>query len=234
MRQSPRPIDLMIVGAQKAGTTSLLRYLGNHPSICIHEKPEILFFLIDEEYQKGYSWAFDKYFGHCVDNKKLLFAKNVGIMYSIEAISRLKYHNPDVNLVVMLRNPVDRAYSAYWYALREGWETLKSFEDALDAEPERLKEDSFKWRHCAYLDRSLYYKHIQTLYEIFKKGQIHIYFYDDFKKDPLSVCKQILSIFNVDMENFNIPSIKFNKSAISRSQYLIRLINTDNIVKKIA
>lgn len=233
MRQSPRPIDLMIVGAQKAGTTSLLRYLGNHSSICIHEKPEILFFLIDEEYQKGYSWAFNRYFSHCKDNKKLLFAKNAGIMYSLEAIRRLKYHNPDVNLVIILRNPVDRAYSAYWYACREGWETHKSFEEAIDAESKRLNEDPFKWRQCAYLDRSFYYKHIQNLYEIFKKKQVHIFLYEDFKKNPLSVCKQVFSIFNVEMKNFNIPSIKFNKSAISRSQWLIRLINTDNIVKRI-
>lgn len=233
MRQSPRSIDLMIVGAQKAGTTSLLRYLGNHSSICIHEKPEILFFLIDKEYQKGYSWAFDRYFGHCADNKKLLFAKNVGIMYWIEAIRRLKYHNPDVNLVVMLRNPVDRAYSAYWYARREGWETLKSFEKAIDAESKRLNKDPFKWRQCAYLDRSFYYKHIQILFEIFKKEQVHIFLYEDFKKDPISVCRQVLSLFNLYLENFNIPSVRFNKSAIAKSELLIRIINTDNILRRI-
>ena len=65
-----RPIDLMIVGAQKAGTTSLLRYLGNHSSICIHEKPEILFFLIDEEYQKGYKLG-----GHLIRPSRVIVNK---------------------------------------------------------------------------------------------------------------------------------------------------------------
>jgi len=217
-----KSIDLMIVGAQKAGTSSLLRYLGNHSSICIHEKPEILFFLIDEEYQKGYPWAFNRYFGHCGDNKKLLFAKNVGIMYWPEAIKRLKEHNPDIHLVPILRNPVDRAYSAYWFARRKGWENIKTFEEALKAEETRKKEDTFKWRNCLYLERGNYYKHIVNIFEHFRKEQVHIYLFENLTSNPVRVCKEICSIFSLDYKRE--IKCRHNVAAMARSERLTRIL----------
>ncbi|MDE0685767.1 MAG: hypothetical protein OXI63_22795, partial [Candidatus Poribacteria bacterium] len=74
-------IQLMIVGAQKAGTSSLLRYLAQHPDIHTHAQPEMTFFLQDREYSRGYQWASAKYFAgeydHAEVADKRLLAKNV-------------------------------------------------------------------------------------------------------------------------------------------------------------
>ena len=141
-------IQLMIVGAQKSGTSSLLRYLEQHPDMHTHPQPEMTFFLQDREYSRGYEWAFAKYFAGESDRddiaNKQLIAKNVMVMHSPEVMQRIYEHNPDIHLVVLLREPVARAYSAYWWARRRGWENIKTYEEALAAEEDRLNENWFK------------------------------------------------------------------------------------------
>ena len=154
-------IQLMIVGAQKAGTSSLLRYLAQHPDIHTHAQPEMTFFLQAREYTRGYEWAFGKYFtgqnSHDEIQDKHLIAKNVMVMHSPEVMQRIYEHNPEIHLVVLLREPVARAYSAYWWARRRGWENIKTYEEALAAEETRLNEGWFKWRQCAYQYNGIYY-----------------------------------------------------------------------------
>ena len=131
-----QPIQLMIVGTQKSGTSSLLRYLAQHPDIHTHSQSEMTFFLQDHEYTRGYESAYAKYFAQCSENCKLI-AKNVMVMYSHDIMQRIYQHNPKIHLVVLLREPVARAYSAYWWARRRGWENITSFEEALAAEQHR-------------------------------------------------------------------------------------------------
>ena len=57
-------IDCMIIGAQKSATSSLAYYLSQHPDICKHQQNEIPYFVINTEFQRGYSWAYNKYFSH--------------------------------------------------------------------------------------------------------------------------------------------------------------------------
>ncbi|HHT9109546.1 MAG TPA: sulfotransferase domain-containing protein [Candidatus Brocadiaceae bacterium] len=225
-----KPIDLMIVGAHKAGTTSLLRYLGMHKEVCIHPQSEMTFFVRDEEYQLGYENIFGNYFKNC-HNASLIMAKNVGIMYSTEASKRLKEHNPDIHIVVVLRNPIDRAYSAYWYARRKGWERLKSFEQAINIESERLREDSFKWRHCAYLERGIYHKYISMLLEYFGKNHVHIFLLEDLKTNPGDICQKIYTLFNMDF-TFHVNS-HHNKAAIAKSEKIAAFLVSKNPLKKL-
>lgn len=221
----------MIVGAQKAGTTSLLRYLGMHPSFCIHNQLEMTFFIRDEEYRLGYTKVFDRYFGGCSHNSNIV-AKNVGIMYWSKAAERLKHHNPDIHLVAILRHPVDRAYSAYWYARCKGWENLKTFEQALEAESKRLKEDAFKWRHCTYVERSTYYKHINKLLGHFSRDKLHIFLFENFKKDPAYTCRQISKLFNINYDITFDKKTHYNQAVIARSENLARLLSSNKPVKR--
>ena len=227
-----RPIDLMIVGAQKAGTTSLIRYLGMHPKVCIHKQTELTFFLLDEEFGLGYDKAFKKYYCDCQDESSVIMAKNVGIMYWPDAVKRLKEHNPEMHLVAILRNPVDRAYSAYWFARRNGWESLETFEQGIDAEPIRLKEDTFKWRQCAYLDRGIYHRQIAFILEHFRRNQVHIFIFEDFKKNPDDVCRKIYNLFGLDSHSSINANSYYNKAAIARSEGIARFLNSDNPIKR--
>ncbi len=221
-----KPIDLIIIGAQKAGTTSLNRYLSEHPEICTHKRIEFRYFIDEKEYKQGYEKIFKKYYSHC-NTKNKIIAKNIEIMYSLQALKRLCKHNPNIKLVLTLRNPVDRAYSAWLYERRKGRET-KTFEEAINIDKLHSTNDISQ-----YIDKSLYYKHLLNVLNFFDKKQIMIILFEDFKKNPLFFCKNIFEWFKVDV-NF-IPEIKkvHNKAALPRCLFITKLILTDNIFKRI-
>ena len=206
----------MIVGAQKAGTSSLLRYLEQHPAIYTHPQPEMTYFLQDHEYNRGFDSAYSKYFSKCPDDQYII-AKNVMVMCSTEKMQRIYGHNPNMHLVVLLREPVSRAYSAYWWARRRGWDSTKSFEEALDVEGTRHSEDWFKWRQCLYKYNSTYFPHITNLYSMFGKEQVHCFLTDELTNDANSFCRNVFGIMGVDSEFEPTVGKKFNQAAMPRS-----------------
>ena len=215
-----KKIGLMIVGAQKSGTSSLLRYLAQHPDIHTHPQPEMTFFLQDREYTRGYTWAFSKYFAgenDCSDiADQLLIAKNVMVMHSPEVLQRIYEHNPDGHLIVLLREPVARAYSAYWWARRRGWENIKTYEEALIAEEARLNEGWFKWRQCAYQYNSIYYPHVKNLITQFGSDRVHCILTDDLKEDAEAVCEQLFHHIGVRTDFKPVIGERHNRAAIPR------------------
>ena len=219
-----RKVQLMIVGAQKAGTSSLLRYLAQHPDIHAHAQPEMTFFLQEQEYARGYEWAFRKYFvGENTetairDTHTQLIAKNVMVMHSAEVMQRIYEHNPEIHLVVLLREPVARAYSAYWWARRRGWENIKTYEAALDAEAGRLEEGWFKWRQCAYQHNGIYYPALKNLITRFGTDQVHSILTDDLKDNAEGVCQQLFD--RIGVRSDFIPTIgeRHNQAVLPRSE----------------
>ena len=215
-------IQLMIVGAQKSGTSSLLRYLAQHPDIHTHAQSEMPFFLQEREYTRGYEWAFAKYFvgedSHDEIKDKHLIAKNVMVMHSPEVMQRIYEHNPEMHLVVLLREPVARAYSAYWWARRRGWENIKTYEEALVAEEARLNEDWFKWRQCAYQYNSIYHPHVKNLITQFGSSRVHCLLTDDLKENAEAVCQQLFNHIGIRAD-FK-PSIgeRHNQATMPRSE----------------
>ena len=212
----------MIVGAQKAGTSSLLRYLAQHPDIHTHAQPEMPFFLQDREYSRGYEWAFAKYFAgeyaHADIADKRLIAKNVMVMHSPEVMQRIHGHNSEIHLVVLLREPVARAYSAYWWARRRGWENIKTYEEALAAEEGRLNEDWFKWRQCAYQYNGIYYPHVKNLITQFGSSRVHCLLTDDLKEDAAAVCQQLFDHIGVRTDFKPVIGERHNQAVLPRSE----------------
>jgi hypothetical protein len=191
-----RPIRLMIVGAQKAGTTSLLRYLGDHPGICSHNQVDMTYFVIDVEYQQGYDKVFPRYFACDEMEPSVVIAKSVAIMLLPEAINRLCAHNPHAQIVVVLRNPVDRAYSHYWYSRRRGWEDQETFEAALELDPDTFANNMTGRVNRTYLANGLYADHINQLAAYFPRDQIHVVLLKELKEDPVGVCKNLYGLFD--------------------------------------
>ena len=212
----------MIVGAQKAGTSSLLRYLAQHPDIYTHAQPEMTFFLQDREYSRGYESAFAKYFAGKYDHddiaNKRLIAKNVMVMHSTEVMQRIYEHNPEMHLVILLREPVARAYSAYWWARRRGWENIRTYEEALAAEEARLNEDWFKWRQCAYQYNGIYYPHVKNLITQFGLNNVHCILTDDLKGNAQAVCQQLFMHIGVHPDFKPVIGERHNQAAMPRSE----------------
>lgn len=219
-----KSIDLMIIGAQKGGTSSLVYYLSQHPSICSHQQPEFIYFSNDEIYSKGYQQAFERYFAWDYSPSKRIVAKNVAVMYEKEYMERLRAHNSDIQIVVSLREPVERAYSAYWFARRLGWENLTSFEEAIKPDLSRFGNDTIRKRWCMYIDRSLYVRHLKQLFQVFNPDQVHVFLIEDIKNSPYETCQSLYNLLDLDLAFVPDTNKRKNVSATPRNKLVLWLL----------
>ncbi|MDX1620818.1 MAG: sulfotransferase [Nitriliruptorales bacterium] len=157
-----RPLpDFLIVGAQRAGTTSLFNYLSASPDIYPSAVKEIHFF--DNNYAKGRLWYRSFFPLGARSSTKRTGEATPYLLFHPSAPDRVEAVIPDVHVIVLLRNPVDRAYSHYWFTRRRGLEPLR-FEEAIEAEAERLEGSeavaasgvSRAHRQLSYLQRGRY------------------------------------------------------------------------------
>lgn len=225
-----KPVDIAIVGVQKAATSSLQFYLGQHPQILTHSEKEFTFFLRDEEYNAGYAGSFKKYFPGLYLEKKILI-KNVGIIFWEEVIQRLYNHNPEAKLILVLRNPVSRAYSAYWFAKMQGYETEDSFESALQPGRKNI-DDRINKGMIAYLERGNYVSQIKMLYKYFSPQKVRIVLLEDLKENPSKLLKELFSFCEVDTSFDPVLYNKVNVASYSRLPWLSRMIKRPGILRK--
>ena len=199
--------DFIIIGAQKCGTTTLYTNLVKHPWIKPALEKEVHFF--DAAYSKGLNWyrahfpsTFYKQYVWQVYRRTLVTgeASPYYIFYP-HAPRRIFETLPQVKLIVLLRNPVDRAYSHYQHQIQRGRETL-SFEAALEAEPERLAGEaakiladggytSFNHVHFSYLARGIYADQLAAWREYFSPERMLILNSERFFADSPAVLNQV-------------------------------------------
>jgi hypothetical protein len=210
-RQLP---SFIMVGAQRAGTTSLYRALQSHPlvhSASFHKGVNYF----DVNYHRDFSW----YRGHFPTTASLR-ARHRGLagdpvtfeasgyyMFHPCAPERLARHLPDVRLVAMLRDPVERAYSAWKHEHARGFET-ESFERALDLEDERLEGEvermvadptyqSFSHRHHAYRRRGQYAEQLLRLRDHLPADQVHVVDSEAFFEQPETTFAAVLDFLGL-------------------------------------
>ena len=180
--------NLLIVGAAKCGTTSLHNYLNQHPDIfmCSPKEPH---FLINKEIGK------QRIHKGIIDLKdyKSLFSEKDHLKYRGEssvmylsfpelAIKNIKHYlHDDVKIIIMLRNPIERAYSGYQHVKRYNMMENLSFEDALEIGEERYRNIKNLTPASRYLELGNYYNQVKLFKESF--GNTHVVIYDDYKTD---------------------------------------------------
>lgn len=216
------PIRLMIGGAPKAGTTSLLRYLNQHPALAFHPQHEMTYFLSDQEHAIGEAGAMARYYEAA--GTAIPCAKHVMLMYSPKATTRLDAVCPDVRVVLVLRHPVDRAYSGYWYLRSLGRESLPTFEQALAAEPARLENGWEQGRNWAYQFNGDYEPHVRRQFERFGRERVHVYCTEDIAERPLELCRELFAALGVDADFAPQVSHRHNTAAAARSPFVARWI----------
>jgi len=204
--------DFYLIGAQKAGTTSLFEYLLQHPSIPNNIPKDIRFF--DKYYHKGTNWyrqyfplKLHNYFGKSLQRRNFLVGDGTErYLDHPHAPERIKKLTPNAKLIVLLRNPIDRAYSHYNFNLIRDIET-RSFKDALEAEKktnnefEKMQRDDSYYnddyfRH-AYLDRSTYVNKLKRWMSVFPKEQFLIIQSEEFFKNPSEVYNKVLKFLGL-------------------------------------
>jgi hypothetical protein len=231
-----KKIDLMIVGAQKAGTTSLNNYLCEHPEILGHAslQKEFAYFWDDSIFEKGFEAEFDKAFiKNRTTNTAKIVAKNVGISNNEQALKRLQEHNKECKLVFIVREPVSRTYSSYTMEVFNGWMD-RDFEDLKEVIINNQTNDSM---YKYFIEPSLYANHIKLIYKYFPKDQVRVYSFDEFKSNPEKICGEIFEWLGVS--SAYIPSFEKTHNATKqpKSKFFAKLIlsmrKKDNIIKKI-
>lgn len=221
MSASDKRIDLMIIGAQKAGTTSLKDLLSTIPNIRTHQSIEIPYFLAQSELSAGWVEGWKRYFDSGAGD--IVVGKSAGLMYERDALTHLRDHNPKVQIAALLRDPVDRAYSAYWFARRKGWEDIRDFEVAMHAPVDRFGDNEVRKRNCQYLDRGYYAKHLKQVLELFPREQVTVYAFEKFKRDQRCVLAGLLDVVGVCSSVARVADgVKANVAAMPRFPLLTR------------
>lgn len=219
-------IRAMLVGAPKAGTTSLYRYSAQHPDITTHEQRECSYFFSDDEYKLGYDACLDKYFTGDKQPSAVCLAKHVFTMYRREAVARLKTHSPDAHVFALLRDPIKRAYSSFWYSRRRGWDPAESFEKAIEWETQQpvRGDDWLADRDRMHLRVGIYYPHIERLIETFGRDHVHVFLTDDLAQDAAGQCRAIYEAVGVDPAFAPDMTYEHNPAAAARSQTMARTV----------
>jgi Sulfotransferase domain len=179
--------DFIIAGAPRSGTSWLYALARRHPQIAMAEPivPEPKFFLIDELWQLGIDYYSEKWFDP-LPAGRVLGEKSTNYLESPEAAERIHRALPEVKLVFLLRNPVDRAYSNYLWSRQNGLET-ETFERALALEEQREWDLTPHLRYArphAYFSRGLYAEHLVRFYDRFAREQILVLRYEDVRHRP--------------------------------------------------
>jgi hypothetical protein len=186
--------DFLIVGEAKCGTTSLYDDLVKHPSVLEAAVKEVHFF--DIRYDRGLDWyraqfPFEGRLRSRDGRRRQTGEASPYYMYHPHAPARIKQTLPDVKLIVMLRNPIERAYSQYQHEVRQRREPLRTFEEAVAQEPERLRGqvermladqryNSVEHRRRSYVTRGIYVDQLQRLLRVFDRQQVLILKSEDY------------------------------------------------------
>ena len=194
-----RPLpDFLILGAQKAGTTALYAYLRWHPSVTGPSWKEVSFF--DRHWRRGVPW----YRGHFPLRRagRLVGEASPGYLFHPLAPERVRETVPGAKLIVLLRDPVDRALSHYHHEVALGREPL-SFEEALDAEAERTRGEeerlvrepgyfSHAWWDHAYVARGRYAEQLERWLAVFPRQQLLVLASEQLATDPSATYRRVL------------------------------------------
>ena len=243
--------NFLIVGAAKSGTTSLYHYLSQHPDIFMPRWKELSFFSRDpfgplhkvkkpEYYYKVFARA---------RNQFAVGEASTSYLYDESAPRQIKKLLGTIKIIIVLRNPVDMAYSLYNHQVRKEGETLKTFESALAVEDNRRKNIIFRkkcygWHaNYYYYQRGLYFKQVKRYLDAFGKDNVLIFLFDELIRDAVAVAHKAFRFLGVD--DTIVPVIKVHNPAgkilnipifwedYGLFQKTISFVFSKNLIKKI-
>ena len=222
----------LIIGAAKSGTTSLYHYLRQHPDVFMPEVKEPRFFAYVDDppamngpgdeasnADAGAVYTLEDYEALFPDSVSAdaVGEASVNYLYSETAPRRIHEYVPDVQLIAVLRNPIERAYSHYLHLLRSGREPLRDFRAAIEAEEERRREGwEWSWH---YARMGFYHEQLTRYLDYFDREQLSVYLFDDFKADNLAVTRRIYRTLGVDETFTPSSSITHAKTGVPISDW---------------
>jgi hypothetical protein len=196
--------NFFIIGAPKSGTTSLWRYLNQHPQIFMSSLKEPYFFVSDDEKAKRLAIGMNPVMS--IAEYERLFATangaiargeaSVPYLYQPESPALIHELIPQAKLIALLRNPVDRAFSNYWFLRKLGLEREETFEDAILSELAGEREDELSI--FLHIRKGLYTSQLRRYLDVFPADQLRIYLDEDLSSTPEKVMKELWQFLGVD------------------------------------
>jgi len=204
-----RKIDFALIGTQRGGTSALNFYLKKHPDIGMATRKEVHFFDNERIFLNpsvDYS-LYHKYFNF--SESKDVYGESTPIyLYWKPAIRRIWEYNEKLKLVIILRNPIDRAFSHWRLEVGRNSEQT-DFLDAIKNESYREKEAMpLQHRVYSYVDRGFYTTQIMRVLNFYKKNQLLIIKYDDFKLDQEATLNSIFQFLHVDPDKYRFGRVR--------------------------
>lgn len=218
-----------ILGAAKCGTTSLYHFLNQHPSVHFSDPKEPIFF--EAEYEEGLEYYRKKYYEKWEEGGAVGEARPANLF--LPYVPR-RIHNsfPGAKLIIILRNPVDRAYSHWWMRKTQGREEL-SFQEATRKNRQRLrrghtlegKGGEKLWRKSlvpgtgmvelrTYLDMGYYAAQVERYLDLFPRDRIKIILLRDLSKTTEKVTRDLFEFLGVD-ETAEVSDFEKKNAALS-------------------
>lgn len=237
--------NFLIIGAAKAGTTSLYDYLGQHPDIFMCPLKEPKFFAL-EGHNLDFSgpgdqranrhtitdWhSYEQLFAH-TPTKRAIGEKSPIYLYDPEAPKRIKSYLPDIKIIAILRNPIERAYSNYLHMVRDSREDSHTFLDALFAEDDRIRNNwAYGWH---YRSMGYYAEQIQRYLELFDSKQIKVYLYEDLRTKPQEMMYSLFDYLEVDPTFQPDMRLRENKTGLPKNPRLQLFLKYEHPLKSMA
>jgi hypothetical protein len=216
--------DFIIIGTARSGTTSLYNYLVEHPDVAPALRKEVHYF--DNNYQRGPAWyrgqfptlSFKSYTRTVRKRAMLTGEASPYYIFHPYAAQRIAAFLPQVKLIVLLRNPVERAFSHYCWEVGWGNEKL-SFEEAIACEDERIQigadklvtGSSFHHQHFSYISRSKYAQQLEHWFIFFPREQFLILKSEDMYQHPAAIFQQTLDFLQLPAYNCESDTKEFKQ-----------------------
>ena len=239
--------NFLVIGAAKAGTTSLHHYLRQHPGIFMPARKDTFFFDFGEGERPEFGGPGDNdwYLDRAVldpDEYRALFAGVTGeaavgeacSAYLSDPLAPARIHRliPGARLIAVLRDPAERAYSSFLQQVRDGLETTGDFAEALALEGERRRRN---WRPLwHYRQRGYYAAQIARYLELFDRSRLQVHLYEDLQRDPYAMLRDMFRFLGVDPDFEPDLSVRHNRAGVPASRLLYRLVMTPNAIKSVA
>lgn len=234
--------NFLIAGQAKCGTSSLAYYLSQHPEIYISKRKEPRYFTSqpqllplggpkDDAVEDWYVKSYEDYkalFNEVTTEKAIGEASADTMYFHKHTIPLIKEKLGDPKIIIILRNPVKRAFSAWQHLQRDAREHLP-FREAVAAEPERIEKNFELIYH--YTEVSKYADGIKAFQENF--SQVKVILNEDLAKQPQKVLKEIYEFLGVDTEVEINTETQHNLSGIPKSRFLFNILNLKTGIHKI-
>jgi len=196
-------LDFIVAGAQKSGTTALHYFLRKHPQIALPERQELHFFDDEEIFSRPVDYQL--LHRHFRKPPVRLLPVRLGLagevtpsyLYWKPAMERIWNYNRQIKLVILLRNPIDRAF-AHWNMQRFKDREPLDFLTALKEEPRRIAQPlTIESRRFAYVDRGFYSRQLERVFKFFPREQVHVVKFENFRDRKQETLAEIFKFLGV-------------------------------------